>query len=156
MKMQGLMSAAVACSLIAFAGCTNESPPGGPGAVKKPTPNGDTATTAANPDQTFTLKVPATEMNIDQGKEEEMVLTIDRGKDFKQGVKLTFSAPAGVTLTPATGEIPASSTELKVMVAAASTAAVGKGKITVTATPDTGKAVVSEVPVEVKEVKAGT
>lgn len=151
-----LIPAALLCGMMAVTGCSNESKPGGPGATTKPTTSGETKVVADNPDQTFTLKAPGTETNLDQGKDEEVTLTLDRGKDFKQGVKVAFEAPQGITITPATGEIAAGSTEMKVRVAAAATAPVGKADIKVTGTPETGKTVATTFKVDVKEVKPGT
>jgi hypothetical protein len=138
------------------AGCSNESKPGGPGAATKPTSKGETKVVAENPDQTFTLKAPATETNIDQGKDDEVTLTIDRGKDFKQAIKVAFEAPQGIMITPTEGEFAAGSTEMKVRIAAAATAPVGKADVKVTGTPETGKPVMTTFPVDVKEVKPGT
>jgi hypothetical protein len=151
-----LVPAVLVCGMMAASGCSNESKPGGPGATTKPTPKGETQVVADNPDQTFTVKVPATETNIDQGKDDEVTLTIDRGKDFKQAVKVAFEAPQGVTITPPSGEFAAGSTEMKVRVAAAATAPVGKADVKVTGTPETGKPVMTTFPVEIKEVKPGT
>lgn len=151
-----LVPAALLCGLIVVAGCSNESKPGGPGATTKPTTSGETKVVAENSDQTFTIKAPGTETNLDQGKDEEVTLTIDRGKDFKQAVKVAFEAPQGITITPPTGEFGADTTEMKVRVAAAATAPVGKADVKVTGTPETGKPVVTNFMVDVKEVKPGT
>lgn len=151
-----LVPAVILCGMFVASGCSNESKPGGPGATTKPTTTGETKVVAENSAQTFTLKAPATETNIDQGKDDEVTLTIDRGTDFKQAVKVAFEAPQGITITPPAGEFAAGSTEMKVRVAAAATAPVGKADVKVTGTPETGKPVMTTFPVEVKEVKPGT
>jgi uncharacterized membrane protein len=141
-------------TLTAFAvGCGKESEPGGPGAKTTTTPNGGSKTYAEGKagENTFTLKVPATDVNLTQGEEKTITLTVDRGKDFKQKVAVTVEPPQGVTVTPASHEVPAGEKEFKVRVTAASKAPLGKADMRVTATPETGKAVSEMVKVDVQE-----
>jgi len=102
-------------------------------------------------ENTFTVKVPATETSIDQGENKDMTLTINRGDTFKQKVSLAFDPAAGVTVTPNMADVTPDSKDVKINVAVAPTAALGHTEIKVTATPETGRAVTESFKVEVKE-----
>src|SRR5687768_14153916 len=94
-------------SALPLAGCTRESPKGGPGAkgetVAKTTTTdaGTTVTTekkvetdrAENRADTFSIKVPDGGTNVTQGKSENVTVSINRGDTFKQAVTLKFEAP---------------------------------------------------------------
>ena len=144
---------------IALIGCTQESGPGGPGVSNIPRP-----TNPANPDrpattinanvadkaQTFTLHVPEINTNVDQGKKEDVTISISRGKQFNQPVKLQFKAPAGLTVTPAEPVIAGGQDKIKVSVEASKNAAAGKTNIQVIAVPESGQTVSLQLPVQVK------
>jgi hypothetical protein len=138
---------------LALVGCKKESPQGGPGAAKTSTTttnDGTTTTTtkqSGDRDDTFTLEVPSGTTGVTQGKREEVTITVSRGKNFKQPVKLSFAAPAGVKIVPADVTVKGDESRTKVFVESQDTAAVGKGTVTVTGTPETGKAV--SVPMEI-------
>jgi uncharacterized membrane protein len=157
----------------ALAGCTQESTPGGPGvsntpkAVNKTTEstktdnNGTTrqeiATTretkkpvVTDKAETFTLHAPRMATTLDTGKKKEVEISISRGKEFTQSVKLEFKPPAGVMVTPAMATIPAGQDKVTVTVEATKEAAAGKTQVEVMAIPETGKSVSLEIPVEVK------
>lgn len=68
---------------LGLCGCQKESAPGGPGATAKPGTAGNGSETVTNKSDTFTLKVPAGNVNVQQGKEQEVTLSIDRGSEFK-------------------------------------------------------------------------
>jgi hypothetical protein len=138
-----------ALGLALVVGCESKSPPGGPNAPHAKSPSGPVVGTA---DNTFRLKVPATEMSIKQGETKEMSIGIDRGTGFSQDVELSFeNLPPGITVTPASGKLPASENEpWKVMVSAAANAALGHQKITVVGKPATGSKTTTTVNVEVK------
>lgn len=152
--MKSLLASAFVLSVLAI-GCSKESAPGGPGA--KPTgttPEGkSTSTTPAGNDNTFTLKVPATDVNVKQGENSEITISIDRGSKFQQKVDVKLDVPAGVTATPATITIPSSDKEAKVQLSAAADAAIGKHAVKATATPETGTPVSETFNIEVKENK---
>lgn len=159
----------------ALAGCTQESNPGGPGVSSAParstttsssstvktdqngTAREEVATTrethkpiVADKANTFTLHAPRMSTTLDSGKKREMDISISRGKEFTQSVTLEFKAPAGVTVTPAMATIPAGQDKVTVTVEATKDAAVGKTQVQVMATPENGKAVSLEIPMEVK------
>jgi uncharacterized membrane protein len=149
MKIQVLSLATLAA--LTFAGCTKESAPGGPGASRT-APGQERSVADANKDDenTFELAVPSTDTNLAQGARQDVTISIDRGDHFTQTVKLAFKAPAGVTVTPTDAVIQPGAEEVKVTVEAAADATVGETNIEVTATPETGKPVSMQFPVEIK------
>jgi len=88
---------------------------------------------------------------LDTGKKRDVDLSISRGSDFKQSVKLEFKAPAGVTVTPAMATIPAGQNKITVTLEATKNATAGKTHVEVTAVPESGESVSLEIPVEVKQ-----
>jgi hypothetical protein len=163
---------AIATLVAAFllAGCTEQSERGGPGvksngaSSKSKTTissNGDSKTTITktttdstdiiDKDKTFVVNKPLTETDLEQGESEDLTISIDRGSEFKQTVKLQFKPPQGVTVTPGDGMIGPDADDAKVVIAAAADAPVGKHKIDVTAVPESGKAVQLQIDIEVKK-----
>jgi uncharacterized membrane protein len=157
----------------ALAGCNQESTPGGPGVSSAPKTSTKTtestktdnsgntrqeiATTretqkpvVTDKAETFTLKAPRMSTTLDTGKKKEIDISISRGKEFTQSVKLEFKPPAGVTVTPAMATIPSGQDKVTVTVEATKDAAAGKTQVQVMAVPETGKSVELEIPVEVK------
>jgi uncharacterized membrane protein len=156
----------------ALAGCTQESTPGGPGVSNTPksaTKTTETTKTDSNGTrqevatthetqkpvvtdkaETFTLHAPRMATTLDTGKKKEIELSITRGKEFKQSVKLEFKPPAGVMVTPAMATIPSGQDKITVSVEATKDAAAGKTQVKVMAIPESGKSVSLEIPVEVK------
>jgi hypothetical protein len=152
----------------ALAGCSQESTPGGPGvsktstnttSVAKTDSNGtthqvnkfETTTAVVDKANTFTLEVPRMSTTLNTGKRREVEISISRGKEFKQSVKVEFKPPTGVTVTPAMATIPAGEDKVKVTLEASKTAAAGKNQVQVMAIPETGKSVSLDMPVEIKE-----
>ena len=83
--------------ILSLAGCSRESPKGGPGADKA---KGTPTSGSADKTETFSIKVPAGNTNVTQGEQTEMNVSVSRGTNFDQDVKLTFKAPEGVQVTP--------------------------------------------------------
>ncbi len=152
----------------ALAGCTQESNPGGPGVtnapktttsanstVKSDGTTRETVTEHSKPNvvdksNTFTLHAPRMETTLDTGKKRDVDISISRGSDFKQSVKIEFKAPSGVTVTPAMATIPAGQDKVTVSLEATKEAPAGKTQVQVMAVPETGKSVSLDMPVEVK------
>jgi hypothetical protein len=163
-----------ALAMFALAGCTQESTPGGPGVSNTPARSTTTASSTVKADgngttreevattretkkpivadkaNTFTLEVPRMSTTLDSGKKREVEISISRGTEFNQSVKLEFKAPSGVTVTPAMATIPAGQNKVTVTIEASKEAAAGKSQLEVMAVPETGKSVSLEMPVEVK------
>jgi hypothetical protein len=170
--------ASVVVALIGVSGCTQESKPGGPGAAPRTdrgyqTPDqttpptdasksGDPATAprtdrgqpmppvdkVADPSSTFTLKVTG-EADLKRGERKEVVIAIDRGRDFKEEVTLKFTAPRGLKVTPNEVMVPAGEKEAKVTIESEAGVPAGEMNIEVTGMPPTGSPTTLRVPVEV-------
>jgi uncharacterized membrane protein len=160
---------------VALAGCTQESNPGGPGVSNAPARTTSTSTSSTvKTDQngttreevattrethkpivedkanTFTLHAPRMSTTLDAGKKREMDISISRGKEFTQSVKLEFKTPDGVTVTPAMATIPSGQDKVTITVEATKDAPAGKTQVQVMAIPETGKSVSLEIPMELK------
>jgi len=102
--------------------------------------------------ETFRLKAPATSTTIKQGDRQTVKLTIDRGKNFKEDVMLTASAPTGLTVDLDPKSVKASDSEaVSATVTAAKDAPVGDHTIKVTAKPTKGNATDVEFKVNVEK-----
>ena|SRR5438552_3660260 len=129
------LTAVLVCTALAVSfGCNqNKSAPGGPGAP------GSTTRGAGKAD-TFTVNPPSGTTDIKQGQSKEITISVNRGRDFKQNVKLTINTDAkGVMIKPETAELKASdtATSLKFTLEASKDAATGEHTVTVKATPET-------------------
>jgi len=146
-------------ALLVLAGCSRESPRGGPGAksgtTTTTTNDGQTQTRTdtetTNRAETFTVKVPTGATNVTQGKSTEMHISLDRGRDFRQAVKVKIDAPKGVKVNPSETTIAGSDSKLTVNVEATDEASVGRHTLTVTGTPETGKAASVNMDIDVKK-----
>jgi hypothetical protein len=158
MKLVAL--AACVGMLVVVSGCTEQSTPGGPGVRKQMVqpPAKSTTTTANKPveqnvvtdqNKTFRLVLPNSE-SFSRGKTTDMTVSITRGRDFNESVKLEFSPPKGVTITPAQPVIPAGHDSIKVSVAVANDAPLEKTSMNVKAIPQTGQMVEMPMQMEVK------
>lgn len=126
-----------AVTLVAFTGCP-KSPTGGGG-------------TAPGKDESFTLDKVLTATSISQGGAKEVEIKLNRGKDFKQNVKLSAEkVPDKVTVTFTPNPIKPSDDPKSVMkIEAGKDAAQGESTITVKATPDKGDPTLIDVKIKV-------
>lgn len=146
MKFPILTAAAAAFALSPIA--CNQSPPGGH-TNKDTSPS--TNLTGGGKD-TFSLKGPATATTIKQGDKQTLEVSLDRGKEFKEAIKLSADAPKGITADLGKKTIEASDpAELKVTltVSVDKDAAVGEHVIHVKGTPDKGSPTSVDVKVKV-------
>lgn len=154
--MKTFVASLLATSLILnVIGCSRESPRGGPGAkttTTTTTNEGKTSTESTNENRadTFKVKVPAEATNITQGKTHEVTIALDRGRDFKQAVKLKFEAPKGVVVTPPETTIQSGENKITVSVEASDNAEVGRHTITVMGIPDQGTKTSVNMDIDVK------
>jgi uncharacterized membrane protein len=168
--MRYASAAALFGMVVTCAGCSQESTPGGPGASSTPARSSTTTTTSTpttattsqsvtttankpviiDKNNTFTLKVPEMTTTVNQGKKEDVTISINRGSAFKESVKLQFRAPKGMTITPAEPVIHAGQDKVTVSIQATTDAPAGKNNIEVTAVPESGRSVSLEMPVQVK------
>jgi uncharacterized membrane protein len=138
-----MLACAMTAALVLSVGCDNKSPKGGPGA--------DSPKTSAD---TFTVHAPGTATDIKQGDKQEVKLSLDRGKDFKEDVTLKFEAPKGIIVEPESKVVPASDKEVIIKVGTAPDATEGKHTVTVTGTPKSGKSVTTKFDLNVKKSEA--
>ena len=138
----------IASALMVFSGC-NQSEPGGPGAKRADNKN---PVTGAPKNETFRVSAPTMETTVNQGEEKEVEISVDRSKDFKQDVILTFKGDKGVTVTPSSATVKASDkdTKVKVKVVAEKDAPVGEAVMYVTAKPEIGDSTSAEFKINVK------
>jgi uncharacterized membrane protein len=126
-------------------GCDKETEEGGPGA----TPNGESGN-SVNEDNTFTVDVPSS-LSLTQGETDSFAIELNRGGEFTQSVNVEFMAPTGVTINPASGKIASGESEFTVQIAIDESAVPGEFKIGITATPETGKPVNSNLPLTIEK-----
>lgn len=148
-------AAAVTAGFLAI-GCGNTSNTGG--GASKNTGGGGTSTPAGDPnkkmDDTFTIKGPLMAPTIKQGETQKIELSLGRGKDFKEPVKLAADAPKGLTAKFDKDSIAAGDPEkTNLSVEVAKDAPVGDHVIKVTGTPGAGSATSLDVKVKVDAAK---
>lgn len=141
----------VASLMLVVAGCNRESQKGGPAADRANNKGTSTATASTDRGDTFSIKVPAGSTNVTQGMQTEVSVSISRGKNFDQDVKLTFKAPEGVQVTPDHVVAKKGSDEARVTVKAMDTATPGTTNIKVTGTPQTGSPADVDMGIEIKK-----
>ena len=155
--MRKLLSVTVLAFLASLTGCRDDSEPGGPGAVERKQDaerrNADRPNTIRTDDRderTFTLEVPKLATDVKRGQREEVTLSIDRGAQFKEEVKLKFNPPKGIKVLPADAKIARGETKTKVFIEAMPDAMLGKTQIEVQGIPESGKTVSMNLPVEIE------
>ncbi|QEL20848.1 COG1470 family protein [Limnoglobus roseus] len=138
-----LPTTAIAFGLLVATGC-NQSSPGGHAETKSTTKSGDT----------FTLKAPTLATTIKQGDKQTITLTVDRGSDFKQNVKLSTGAPKGLKVDFANTTVNSSDkADVSVSITADKDAPVGDHTIKVVGKPDSGTDTSVDVKVKVEATK---
>lgn len=103
--MKRQLSLGLLISGIAIVGC-NASSPGGPGIADTPNSSGvaNTTITTSKPmlgevEKSFRLSGPAISTHVTQGATASAKVTIARGKNFQDDIRLKFdSLPTGVTM----------------------------------------------------------
>ena len=133
--MKRLCAVVLAAGLLAAVGCLRST----------------TSEPAAN---TFTLQAPAGTTALKQGESKVVTLSVRRGADFKQAVKLTADkTPPGVKVEFTPPEVKPDAKEAEMKITAEKDAALGDGKVAVKAAPESGSATTLDVPVKVEEAK---
>ena len=128
----------VSCGLliVALAGCTNRSRPGG---------GSDRA-------HTFTIDGPAMTASIKQGETQTLHLKLNRGGDFNEEVKLKVDAPPGIDVVLSDSAVkPTEKSDVNLKVAVGNAATPGEHVIHVTGTPDKGAVTTLDLKVKVTE-----
>lgn len=137
MRMQHLLSTGLVAVALMAAGCNN-SPTGGHAAT----------------DDSFKVKAPALPTVLKQGDRETVTVTLDRGPDFKQNVKMEAQSSKGLKVSLANTTINnKDKADVAVTVEADSAAPIGDHVVKIIATPDTGVATSVDFKVKVQERK---
>jgi len=144
---------AAASLAVVVLGC-EQGTPGGPGATQAPPRSTTTANrpTYSESDRTFTLSVPVLAVRVKQGDTESATISLSRGRNFDEDVRLEFSGmPKGVTIEPGSVMIARSEKEAKINFHASANAAVGEFTINVTGHPTQGLDAKNEMKLTVLE-----
>ena len=121
MKLKHASAVAAILALTGLFGCQASSPRGGGMAS----------------DDGFRILLPQSQLTLKQGAIQSVDVTVVRGDQFKQDIKLDLkSGPQGITVDPKNYVIKASDRpESQVRVSAAKDAALGEYRVTITGTP---------------------
>ena len=110
-------------ALLAMYGCESTSPRGG----------------SVLEGEGFKVAVPTFTTEIKQGETQNVTISLQRGKYFKQDVKLQIEASKGISVEPTSFIIKASDKpDMQLMIAAAQNAALGEYSVSVKGIPKTG------------------
>lgn len=121
--------------LIGLIGCNTRSEPGG----------------GADKASQVTLRGPGA-TTVKQGETQTVTLKVERGKEFKQTVKLKADAPTGIVATLGENSVKASEKgEVTLKIAASEKAPTGNHIIQVTGTPDAGSVTTLELKINVAD-----
>ena len=127
-------------ALVTLTGC-NEGTPGGSGVTNPP----QKQPAYGEAEKTFKLSVPLMSTTLHQGETKEVVVGIERGKNFEGDVTVTFAdGPEGVTLESASPTIKHGDTATKVTLKAKADASLGDFTVKMTGHPAQGPDATSE------------
>jgi hypothetical protein len=129
---------------------------GRPGA----TDTGRGAAPVIGSNEPFKLRGPGvlgiSDVTLKQGEKKEIKVSVNRGPDFKEGVRLQVkNAPKGLTVMPAKPEIPAGDDQVTVTVEAAKDAPLGAHMVDLVGTPENGKGPEQTLQLKVTVEKGG-
>jgi len=106
---------------------------------------------AMEDEQGFKILVRRLTLNLDQGDVKTTPISLKRGDYFKQDVHLRITVPENLTIDPNNLVIQASDKpDVELKITAATDAALGKYRIAIKATPETGEPAMAELIVKVK------
>jgi uncharacterized membrane protein len=89
---------------------------------------------------TFRVVVPAMSTDVKQGEIQTVRVSVERGAEFKQGVKLEVKAPTGLQVDPESTLVrPGDKGDVQLKITAGKDAPLGEQKIMVKGTPDKGE-----------------
>jgi len=133
--MRIVLALAMTLGLVTVCGCRSSSLQGG----------------AAEKDYGFKVLLRRFPLDMDQGDVKTIRISLKRGDYFKQDVRLRLSVPEDLTIDPNNIVVKASDQpDVDVQITAATDAALGKYKIDVKATPETGEGIETEFIIKVK------
>ncbi|MGA2071188.1 MAG: hypothetical protein ABSG97_07535 [Sedimentisphaerales bacterium] len=120
--------------LATMSGCSSSSPQGG----------------SVLTDEGFKVAVPTFAKELKQGETQSVTISLERGKYFKQDVKLQIEASKGISVEPTSIIIKASEIpDVQIRIAAAQNAAIGEYNVSVKGIPKTGESTSTSFTVKV-------
>src|SRR5262249_45267032 len=102
----------------------------------------------------FRISAPLSTTRVKHGETKTVKVSLNRGKNFHQNVKLTFDAPKGLKVDPPSAEIKASDKdEIEVRISVEKDAPAGDHTIKIVGTPDKGDSTSVDMKVKVEAAK---
>lgn len=133
--MKTVIAIGMTLALVSICGCRSSSPQGG----------------ATEKGHGFKIMARRFTLDLDQGDVKAIRLSLKRGDYFKQDVWLRISVPENLTIDPNNVLVKASDEpDVELKITAATDAALGKYRIAIKATPETGEPAAAEFVVKVK------
>ena len=131
--MKTTITIVLTLALMAVSGCKQQSPQGG-----------------ESEDERFKISVPGSAKKVKQGEVQTATVSLKRGDYFKQDVELQIKTTTGISIEPTKVWIKASDKpDEQLRITAAKNAAVGKYRVFVKGTPETGEPTSAEFNVKV-------
>ena len=133
--MKTAITIVMTLALAAVCGCQSSSSPRG-GSVSK--------------GEGFKVAVPTFDADIKQGEVRAVTVSLQRGAYFKQDVKLQIQASKGISVDPTNVLVKASeSPDIQLRIATTKDTALGAYRVSVNATPETGRPTATAFTVKV-------
>jgi hypothetical protein len=134
-KMKTMISIVLMLTLAAMCGCQTSSSPRGGSVLEG---------------EGFSIAVPTFTTSITQGDVKSVAVSLERGKYFKQDVKLQFHASAGIKVDPASVIVKASDTpDVQLRITVPQDAALGEYFVSIMGIPKTGESASTAFSVKV-------
>jgi len=132
--MKKVITIVLILALMAVYGCQSSSPRGG----------------SVLEGEGFKIAVPTFTTDIKQGEVKNVTISLERGKYFKQDVKLQITTSTGISVDPTSVIIKASGIPaVQLRIAAAQNASLGAYRVSVRGIPKTGEPTSTEFNVKV-------
>jgi uncharacterized membrane protein len=132
--MKTAISLVLVLTLVTMYGCQSSSKQGG-GAFKE---------------EGFRIGVPTFTKDVKQGQTANVTVSVERGKYFRQDVKLQIEASKGISVDPAKVTVKASDKpDVQIRISADKDAAISEYRVSVMGTPETGESTSTEFSVRV-------
>jgi hypothetical protein len=133
-EMKTAIAIVMALVLATMSGCQSSSPRGG----------------SAFKDEGFKIGVPTFTTEIKQGQAQSVTISLERGKYFKQDVKLQIEASKGISIEPTKVMVKASDKpDVQIRISADNAAAISEYVVSVKGTPETGEPSTTQFNVKV-------
>jgi hypothetical protein len=133
-QMKTVITIVMTLVLATVSGCQSSSPRGG----------------SAFTDEGFKVAVPTFTTEIKQGETQSVTISLERGKYFKQDVKLQIEASKGISIEPTKVMVKASDKpDVQIRISADNAAAISEYVVSVKGTPETGESSTTQFNVKV-------